>query len=608
MNARKTHYEVLGVARNASFTEIKKAYKKLSLKWHPDKNKSADAEEVMKNIIAAYQTLSDHSERKKYDLELNGSEFAADNYAETYQTEDQKWEENEKQRQWEEMRKRWAEEIRKKEQERAREEARQKKETLLKEKRKFHPKYYSSLGEYMELENWVAWFTQLRPTLLERKLGQVISDEFASLFTEIYSPDSYDVASGEFNLESVDEIIQSEKFRKLYPDLSVDAARGQVCERIENYRRHFIIMLTTFLGIPNQCEWDEEPTWTKIWDNLIGIQQGKNESRENLNSMLKAGTFAKNLLFAALLKIPKNILKLFTEFTPSLLARMFEVLTMGTGFACICLVDNCWRSISSPYQKKYRTGITITIDIAVAISSIVISIPLFIAFGAITLALHSLRIIGRALTSPLDNVSFGWNAGLTIYDFLKLVCDEDSHIPDAVGYTIGTILAGSAILLSATLYILCFPLLLAIAPAMGATITSLLGPLNTALVFVGTNIILPVLGKAGLLLTPAIAGLVATTGITSIAIGIGIDKAWDYLKNQWRITGNPEPEVPDDREAGQSKTSEQKPEPQPTQEEKPKNSPRNQSAGDFGLFADEREDKDRSKYSYAYESSNRKGI
>jgi molecular chaperone DnaJ len=61
------YYSVLGVARNADEKEIRRAYRDLARKHHPDVNKSADAEERFKAINEAYQVLSDAEKRAKYD-------------------------------------------------------------------------------------------------------------------------------------------------------------------------------------------------------------------------------------------------------------------------------------------------------------------------------------------------------------------------------------------------------------------------------------------------------------------------------------------------------------------------------------------------------------
>ena len=65
--AKRDYYEVLGLSKGASKEEIKRAYKKLSKKYHPDINKDEDADVKFKEIAEAYEVLSDEQKKAQYD-------------------------------------------------------------------------------------------------------------------------------------------------------------------------------------------------------------------------------------------------------------------------------------------------------------------------------------------------------------------------------------------------------------------------------------------------------------------------------------------------------------------------------------------------------------
>ena len=78
----KDYYEILGVPKNATLDEIKRAYRQLVMKYHPDVNKSKEAEEKMREINEAYAVLSDPEKRKRYDM------LGSEQFSQEYSTED----------------------------------------------------------------------------------------------------------------------------------------------------------------------------------------------------------------------------------------------------------------------------------------------------------------------------------------------------------------------------------------------------------------------------------------------------------------------------------------------------------------------------------------
>lgn len=80
------HYETLGVSRDASTDEIKKAYRRLARQLHPDVNPSEEAAERFKDVTHAYDVLSDPGERQRYDLGGQGGQGGFGSFGDVFET------------------------------------------------------------------------------------------------------------------------------------------------------------------------------------------------------------------------------------------------------------------------------------------------------------------------------------------------------------------------------------------------------------------------------------------------------------------------------------------------------------------------------------------
>ena len=79
---KRCYYDVLNIAQSATAAEIKTAYRRLALEYHPDKNPTPAAEQMFKTIVEAYETLSDEKERAWYDSHKNAVLYGDDAAAE----------------------------------------------------------------------------------------------------------------------------------------------------------------------------------------------------------------------------------------------------------------------------------------------------------------------------------------------------------------------------------------------------------------------------------------------------------------------------------------------------------------------------------------------
>jgi len=81
------HYEILGIDSNASSREITFAYRRLALRYHPDRNKTPLANEMMLRINTSYSILSDPNKRSEYDSSRIRGDIQSENYDSTPKTD-----------------------------------------------------------------------------------------------------------------------------------------------------------------------------------------------------------------------------------------------------------------------------------------------------------------------------------------------------------------------------------------------------------------------------------------------------------------------------------------------------------------------------------------
>lgn len=87
----KDYYQILGISPFASKQEIRQAYRKMSLKWHPDRNPDVDVTEMMQDINEAYTILYNDTSRSRYDKEYRAFTQQKESCQKQYETKSKFW-------------------------------------------------------------------------------------------------------------------------------------------------------------------------------------------------------------------------------------------------------------------------------------------------------------------------------------------------------------------------------------------------------------------------------------------------------------------------------------------------------------------------------------
>jgi hypothetical protein len=265
-----------------------------------------------------------------------------------------------------------------------------------------------------------------------------IADVFYNVFSRVYTSDSYNPFTDKFNeRDECDDGYQHLRNRDQngYLDNELTAKRNQI---IKDYSRSYITMLASFFGLPNECSFGQEQSWYNVFViNFLGWKEFQIKDRKksaiawdaikNIISMIFFYV-PKNTL-VALIQIPRNLLKLATEFLPLFAADLAK-------FAMVSL-------------KESVTGIE-PVSGSRFVLSFMASVGLLIFVTVPALVLH---FVGRAITSPIKGVLYA-------HDGIPM---PSSWLPK---FMLRAFLGWASFMMTVTAYAFLFPLIAIAGPAL----------------------------------------------------------------------------------------------------------------------------------------------
>lgn len=270
-----------------------------------------------------------------------------------------------------------------------------------------------------------------------------------STYDEVYAPDSYNVASGEFNYEPV----------LGYDDL------------VKAYRRNPLTRLTSPFGLTNEVDkLNDELTLRKIGENFVGWQDNKKWYRQAWN-IFKGFVFPITPLLNTiyvLLKTAHSVVAFFTEYLPAVTSKIL--------FAS-----------AKYFNKTAKTIINQEIISAGDVAMLIVTGALAALTGMGFAAARVIEFVAKAITSPFESPHLAWHKHTAITDFLQKKFPGSPKTCKAAGYLAGTFLAASSIVITSTALAASLPFLITTTlPSLG--IFLLIGLGAVSLTILGTVI------------------------------------------------------------------------------------------------------------------------